>query len=514
MTVTPAFAQTDREASMLEGNRLFRSGLYRAALSSYRQAEAAGLDTPLLHYNSGLALYKLGEYSAAEEELARAAQEPELAALAYYNRGLSSRARHGEDADRWFRLALERADDAALRRLAQSALRAARPPGAQPGLVEQGAGAAAQRAGGLKLAAHAKLGQDDNVYRTPADPYVDLAAAGAPSVTPSPSSAAFLRLESLAEYSIENHNGDTRFDLGYRMDGDFYDGKFANATRVTHRLLFGADMLLGEADARSRRAMAGFFLTRHREGNFDPDTGVDRELDGADLADRFSFAGGGVQGGFEQRVARWTWGLDLRLERREHERTQWVANFDQALYLGSAWARYALNDATTLDFGIRRHRRVYDDRLARDSTGALIEGNPALAYDYEGAEVGMQRRLTRTLEFDVRYSRLERRDEFLGYEDYTQDALALRADYRPHPRFGFSAGATAESYNYPSAFAYNVPLGGPRELERLGLELLAEFRLTEHLALWAEVDLDDIAASDARAAYDRGRPMIGASWRR
>ena len=41
-----------------DGNRLFRDDLYWAALLRYRQAGEAGMDTPLLHYNTGVAHYK------------------------------------------------------------------------------------------------------------------------------------------------------------------------------------------------------------------------------------------------------------------------------------------------------------------------------------------------------------------------------------------------------------------------------------------------------------------------
>ena len=47
---------------MAEGNALVRSGVYRTALLRYREAAAAGLDTPLLHYNLGVVHYELGDF--------------------------------------------------------------------------------------------------------------------------------------------------------------------------------------------------------------------------------------------------------------------------------------------------------------------------------------------------------------------------------------------------------------------------------------------------------------------
>ena len=55
-----------------DGNRLFRDDLYWAALLRYRQAAESGLDTPLLHYNIGVAHYRAHQNIKARESLLRA----------------------------------------------------------------------------------------------------------------------------------------------------------------------------------------------------------------------------------------------------------------------------------------------------------------------------------------------------------------------------------------------------------------------------------------------------------
>ena len=116
-----AAAQTAAALSA-EGNALVRSGVYRTALLRYREAAAAGLDTPLLHYNLGVVHYKLGDFGDAADEFALATAEPRLAALASYNRGLALRAA-GDSAAATvaFNAAADSADDRDLRRLAQGA---------------------------------------------------------------------------------------------------------------------------------------------------------------------------------------------------------------------------------------------------------------------------------------------------------------------------------------------------------------------------------------------------------
>ena len=74
--------------------------------------------------------------------------------------------------------------------------------------------------------------------------------------------------------------------------------------------------------------------------------------------------------------------------------------------------------------------------------------------------------------------------------------------------------ALARSYDYPRAFAFHVPAGGTRELEELGVELEAEYRITRHLVLVAELNSLDVTSTDARAEYLRTQSMLGVEWRR
>lgn len=71
------------------GNRRFREGRFREAVEAYRAALADGEDGPVLRYNLGTALLKLGRYEEAEEHLRAALDvvEPETREWVYYNLG-------------------------------------------------------------------------------------------------------------------------------------------------------------------------------------------------------------------------------------------------------------------------------------------------------------------------------------------------------------------------------------------------------------------------------------------
>ena len=513
-----AAAQTAAEL-MAEGNQLVRSGIYRTALLRYREAAAAGLDTPLLHYNMGVVQFELGEFAASAAEFTRAVADPALAALASYNRGLALRAA-GETAaaGEAFRAAAASADDRDLRRLAESAAEERVDLGqplsnAERRSFERSAEPDAQ-VGELLLRASARFGQDDNPYRTPADAYVDVGDPMQPLVTPVVHSASYMPAELHAAYALGNEAGDTEFLFRYDMNGAFYDQEFANATEVDQRLSMGADIVLGERDRRRRAVDTAFFVSSHRETNFDPDDGLGRDIDGEDVADRFSYRAAGIEGRFTHTLGRVTWALDLQFERDEYDRTEAVANFDHDFFYTGVDVDYALRDVTTLRFGVRQYRALYDDRPARDLTGALLDTNPAQGYNHRGIQIGVTRRIGRAMELDADYLKLERVDEFVGYYDYTLDVLRIRAAFTPAPRFALALSALARSYDYPRAFAFHVPAAGPRDLEELGIKLEAEFRITRRLALVAELDSLDVTSTDARAEYLRTQSMLGVEWRK
>ncbi len=72
-----------------EGNKLLAEGKYEAALAVYDKAAAELPDSPVVAYNRGLALYRLGRFDKAERVMQDALKSgnPELEAKAKYNLG-------------------------------------------------------------------------------------------------------------------------------------------------------------------------------------------------------------------------------------------------------------------------------------------------------------------------------------------------------------------------------------------------------------------------------------------
>ena len=366
------------------------------------------------------------------------------------------------------------------------------------------------------------MGTDDNVYRSPSKPYVDLSDPTQPVVTSVVQSASFMPAELHALYALDNETGDTEFKFRYDMNGAFYDSEFSNANQVDQTLSMGAGIVLGQRERRRRTVDTAFFVGTHSETNFDPDDGLARDVvtqvNGQnvveDLSERFAYKAAGVQGHFVHDLGRATWSLDLRFERDEYDRTEAVANFDHDFFYTGINVDWRFSDVMTLHGGLRKYRTVYDDRPARDLTGALLDANPAQEYDHLGLQLGVERQLGRAVELEADYLRLDRADGFLGYYDYTQDVLRVRFGFHPTARFDIGLAALARLYEYPNAFADHAAAGGVRELEEVGVTLEAEYRVTPRLALRAGLEVVDVTSTDARAEYLRTQAMLGVEWRK
>ena len=135
--VQPAHAMT-AEQYFADANRLFRDDLYWAALRRYQQASEAGLDTPLLHYNTGIAHYRANQHIRARESLLRALDDPTLRVAAQYNLGLNAYALgETEEALRWFRLVRDQNENQTLQRFAVIAISRIRVAQEEPAAPEE-----------------------------------------------------------------------------------------------------------------------------------------------------------------------------------------------------------------------------------------------------------------------------------------------------------------------------------------------------------------------------------------
>ena len=86
--VSPGLSQSGRK-DVKAGNKLYQSQQYQEALNRYRNASIDNPDSPEIHYNTGDALYKLGNFEEAFKEFDKVltSKDAQLHSQVYYNIG-------------------------------------------------------------------------------------------------------------------------------------------------------------------------------------------------------------------------------------------------------------------------------------------------------------------------------------------------------------------------------------------------------------------------------------------
>jgi hypothetical protein len=514
--LVPASAMTGQEY-FEDGNRLYRDDLYWAALLRYRQAYEAGLDTPLLHYNEGVAHYRARQYIRARTSLLKALESPSLRIASQYNLGLNAYRLGDEDeALRWFRLARDQQENKRIAEYASVAIARIRAQRAleDPVQIDAMKRKRESRFADLELSAMISFGADDNVFRTPSDPYVDFSDPAEPIITPIVQSGAYMPVDLKAKYKINafQHEG---FFGAYRLAGRYYqDKELDNANEYIHELSFGSEYERSDEESgRSRRLFSAFRIAQSDEVYYDPDDGSARVLGNTTLEDRFDYLRYGPELTFRQAWNRLAVGLKIKGQLWNYEKTEDVPEYDHEYFYFSAFTQYRFTSTSLVKFSASKSSRRFGDRRARDLDGSLDIANPNLRYDYLDLAVTARQRITRNMWFGVEYERRDRVDQFVGYNDYNRDSYGLQFRWNVGRRFELALDGHYRLYNFDNAFAFNNPVAGRKTLEIVDGTLEASYRITRHLSIVFDGTYRETASTDARIQYDRSQYVLGVRWR-
>ncbi len=492
------------------GNRAFRQGNAAQAIAFYHRAQQLGDSSPRLHFNLGVAEYRAGNFEAAAGDLRIATRDGELAARAWYNLGLAYWSLGNEtDAGPCFEWAQRYARDNKLRSLALRAQermkRGDAPHRSPPDRVFT------PRAQRPAIIVAARYGIDDNVFRTPGSPYVDLARTGQPLVTPSGQSGGFVEA-TVHGASVSRTRRGNIIGRTYDFDGHFYtDSALKSANEHSQRLGLATDAVFSERGERRLRTLT--YIGQHNELNFDPDTGVERvAANGEDLSDRFSYLNAGTRWNFDQALGPVIAGLRLRGEVRDYSNVQSVPQYDNHLLLAGTYLEWPLSRSARLTIAFDRFRRDYRDRVAHSANGAIVAGSPSLRYDYQRFSAGARARIGKAAFVRLNLEHTERRDTFVGYNDYDSFGARLDARWRISRRVRLDASVDYYDYDYPNAFAFDVPAGGRRTLKDFEGELTLRVDLWRNLSMWGAARVRNVSSSDLRSDYSRRQIPVGIQW--
>ena len=518
LCASSAYALTATEA-FNDGNRLFRDDLYWAALLRYRQAAEAGMDNPVLHYNMGVAHYRAGQHTRAHQSLMQAVRSPSLRVVSQYNLGLNTYKLGDIDgALDWFRQARDQEENPRIRRLAIEAIKRLNREKEESNellvRVEKRQEEKKRDFVNFDLTATVGFGTDDNVYRSPADPYVDFAALGQPLITPEVTSGAFIPVDLRARYYINSLKFES-FYLGYRLKGRYYqDQELENANEASHELSFGSTYnKVDEERERSRRIFSAFTIAQHDETYFDPDDGNEFVVGGQLIGDRYNYVRYGPEITWVQTFRKFALGLRMKGQLWNYEDTEAVPEYDHEYFVFGAHAQYKFTRTSLLRFTVDKYSRRYSDRPSFDLNGQQLVTNPTVRYDYLAAGLTARQRITDNMWFGFNYELTQREDRYQGYYDYIRNEYGFDFQWTPSPRFLFEIGGYYRNYDFDNAFAFHDPAQGVRTQEAVRGNVLAEWRFTPHLSIKAEAELRETTSTDTRIQYDRTWYSLGVTWR-
>ena len=511
---TPAFAATASEL-FEEGNRLFREDLYWAALLRYGEAADAGMDTPLLHYNTGVAHYKAQQYNRARLSLEKAASYDPLSPIAHYNLGLNAYAAGAyEEAMRWFRRAAaqdERKDIARLSRKAMSRLRETRAE-EEPVIVAGPVVREEYQFTNFDFQLRTGFGMDDNVFRTPAEPYVDVSDPNNPVlVVPEVQSGTYIPVNLSARYQVNALENEGFFG-SYRFGGRFYqDETLNNADEYLQELAFGSEYNRRTED-RGTHVYSAFKIAQHEENYYDPDNGAERFVDGEDISDRMNFLRYGPEFWGRKRFGRFTFGARAKGQLWDYEEVEVVPEYDHEFWNMGLHTDIRMSPTSLLRLSGEYYTRRFSDRPSFELDGTQPLGNPAVRYDYVEYAIEARQRVTRSFWFGLGYARTDRQDRHVGYNNYVRDEYAAQIRLNLGDRFSFGSRVFFQNYNYENAFAFHEPTAGRKTLERLGASANATYRITDSFEIVGEYFYRDVVTNDTRLAYTRGMASLAVRW--
>ena len=513
LAAMPAAATTASDA-FADGNRLFRDDLYWAALLRYRQAGEAGMNSPLLHYNSGIAHYRAQQHIRARTSLLKAAQSSSLRVLSHYNLGLNAYAAGDiEDALNWFRQARDQEESAKIRKLAITAISRLQKEkrAADPVFVRVEKERAKRPLVNLDLRGHVGFGNDDNVFRAPDRPYIDFSDPSLPLITPEEFSGAYLPVDFYARYSINSLKWESFFGQ-YRLSGRYYqDKELDSANEFSHEFRFGSEFERREEN-RKNRVYSAFSIAQHDETYYDPDDGTTRTSAGEPIDERMNYVRYGPELTLQKGFERLAFGLHIKGQLWNYDETELVPEYDHEYFLFAGNIQYKFAATSLLRLTVEKSSRRYGDRPAFNLNGQQLITNPELRYDY--LEVGLlaRQRITRNMWFGFGYENTSRTDRYLGYNDYTRDSYSFEYHWSPGKRFDLEMTGYYRIYDFPNAFAFHNPAAGLKTLETADGELIASYRMTNHLSIVAEAEYRATSSTDTRIQYDRTRYSLGVVW--
>jgi hypothetical protein len=354
------------------------------------------------------------------------------------------------------------------------------------------------------------IGYDSNPFLAPSESYYDQNAGRV--VQPVTISGMFspIRLDGLMT---------TRHSyVSYHLDGDIYPAsETRNAENFSLRLATGLKFDFGKGRF-SRSFRLGPHAVQNKEVYYDRDTGLAGQSSGVDVSDRYEYRALGGTMDLELELNRvLDFSLEGSAERRDYEQVEGIESFDHDIVKAETRIDIRLARPASLYLGYGYQTRLYKERHARDLDGDSADDNPPLEYRYAAQEAGIRFRNSGRWRMVIGWERIDRTDEYLGYNDYVENRYKLRQTFGGQ-RWTLELFGRYRERAFPRAFIFDNPTspedGEPNPLktyERVegGFEVEIAWN---HFRLVIGGRNQEQETTDPRFGYVRSQATIGGRW--
>src|SRR3990170_1442463 len=363
------------------------------------------------------------------------------------------------------------------------------------------------RKGGLSVSVEAGLGYDSNVFLTPENPYVDLSLLVPVTITPDKQTGFFVPLGLDAEYLRPMGTG-ARLLSDFGFDGQIYEPDIDNAN------LYDAEFTLGPEFGLTKNSSlyAGIILGYHRKIYYDRDDGLNKVSGASDISDKYTYSNAGGELIYKHDLGKLDYEVFASFEKRDYEDPVVVSQYDHDYMKFGGSLDYALAKSTKVSAGYKYTVRDYNDRKARDLGGDLLTSNPQLEYTYHTIDLTLRQRVSDSLVAYVDYTRQDRKDEFVGYNDYGQNRYKVRAIYTPTEELRVRVAASYWDREYDRAFAFDDPAGGKKDYSGITFDAGVDYGYSKQVSFWADLNYDSQDTTDKRYEYDRTQLSAGVKY--
>lgn len=359
---------------------------------------------------------------------------------------------------------------------------------------------------GLSVAVEAGLGYDSNVFLTPDNQYVNPVTGR--TVTTDKQAGFFIPLGIDAKY-LRPLGNSARLLSDFSFDGHIYEPDVDNANLYDVKFSLGPEFSISKDSS----LYAGMILGYHKEIYYDRDDGQNEvsSVSATDISDRYTYSNAGVELSYRHELGKVGYEVFGSIEKRDYEDPIVVSQYDHDYLKFGGSVDYDLAASTKVSAGYRYSIRDYNDRQARDLNGNLV-ANQQLEYTYHTIDLVLKQRVNKSLVVYVDYSRQERKDEFLGYNDYSQNRYKVWGTYKATDDLKVKMAVSYWDREYDRAFAFDDSLGGKKDYSGVTFDAGAEYGYSKSVAFWADLNYDSQDTTDKRYDYDRTQLSAGVKY--